>query len=314
MSEAQKNLASDALPPHNLEAEESILGGILLDPGAIARVADKIAPEAFYLKAHQEIYRAAVTLSLQGKPTDLMTVTSWLEDRGLLAGVGGVSKLAQLAEQTVSAINIDGYGTLVGDKALRRELIAAGNEIVGLGYDTTQELATALDRAEQKIFNLTQSRQQEGLIPLAETLVDAFDTIETLQQEDSLPGTKTDFYDFDAMTGGLQKSDLVILAGRPAMGKTALGLNIARNVAADLKLPVAIFSLEMSKEQLAQRLLAGEAQIPSNQLRAGKIETSDFDKLSSAIGRLSELPIYIDDTANTTIMQMRSQGRNSALS
>ncbi len=309
MSEAARSPANDTLPPHNLEAEESILGGILLDPGAIARVADRISPEAFYLKAHQDIYRAAISLYVQGKPTDLMTVTAWLEDRGTLESVGGVAKLAQLAEQTVSAINVDGYGALIGDKSTRRQLIGAGHEIVGLGYDTTQELETVLDRAEQKIFNLTQARQQGGLVPIAETLVETFDAIETRQAEAQLPGVKTDFYDLDALTGGLQKSDLVILAGRPAMGKTALGLNIARNIAADLKLPVAIFSLEMSKEQLAQRLLAAEGEIPSNRLRSGKIDGSDFDKLSTAIGRLSELPVYIDDTANTSIVQMRSQGR-----
>ncbi|ERN42891.1 replicative DNA helicase [Rubidibacter lacunae KORDI 51-2] len=299
----------DTLPPHNIEAEESILGGILLDPEAIARVADTLSPDAFYVPAHQAVYEAAIALFAQNKPADLMNVTAWLQDRNLLAGVGGASKLAQLVERTVSAVNVDGYGSLVTDKHLRRQLIGAGRAIADLGYDTALELPAVLDRAEQTIFQLTQARQLLGLVPIAETLVQTFNDLEDLNQSDQLPGIDSGFYDLDAMTSGFQRSDLVVIAGRPSMGKTALALNIARNVAGTHQLPVAVFSLEMSKEQLAQRLLASEARIDSNRLRSGRLAQQDFEPLSAAIARLSEMPIFIDDTANASVMQMRSLSR-----
>lgn len=299
----------DSLPPQNIEAEESILGGILLDPQAMGRVADLMTPEAFYISAHQEIYKAAQELHRQGKPTDLMTVTSWLSDRGLLDKIGGTSKLAQLLDRTVSAVNIDRYAALVMDKYLRRQLIGAGHEIVDLGYDTALELESVLDQSEQKVFSLTQKRPQQGLVRLAETLIQAFDEIENLQQENVLPGLTCNFYDLDAMTGGFQRSDLIVVAGRPSMGKTAMGLGIAANIAKIHKLPVAIFSLEMSKEQLAQRLLAAEAGIESNRLRAGRLSQTELEPLGLAISTLSELPIFIDDTAMLSVMQMRSQVR-----
>ena len=302
-------ISSNSVPPQNIEAEESILGGILLDPEAIGRVADLISPEAFYVKAHRDIYQAALVLYSQGKPTDLMTVTSWLADRGVLEKVGGTSKIAQLVDRTVSAVNIDRYAALVMDKYLRRQLIGAGNEIVDLGFDTATELEMVLDRSEQKIFRLTQERPQQGLVPIADTLIQTFNEIENLRQDVALPGVASGFYDLDAMTSGLQRSDLIILAGRPSMGKTALGLGIAANIAQQQQLPVAIFSLEMSKEQLSLRMLASESEIESNRLRSGRIVQKDLEKLSNAFGTLSELPIFIDDTATLTVMQMRSQVR-----
>ena len=309
MVEFSSQISSNSVPPQNIEAEESILGGILLDPEAIGRVADLISPEAFYVKAHRDIYQAALVLYSQGKPTDLMTVTSWLADRGVLEKVGGTSKIAQLVDRTVSAVNIDRYAALVMDKYLRRQLIGAGNEIVDLGFDTATELEMVLDRCEQKIFRLTQERPQQGLVPIADTLIQTFNEIENLHQEVALPGVASGFYDLDAMTSGLQRSDLIILAGRPSMGKTALGLGIAANIAQQHQLPVAIFSLEMSKEQLSLRMLASETGIESNRLRSGRIAQTDLEPLSDAIGTLSELPIFIDDTATLTVMQMRSQVR-----
>ena len=210
---------SNSLPPQNIDAEEAILGGILLDPEAMGRVADLLRPQAFYIKDHQEIYKAALALHEAGKPTDLMSVTTWLHDRELLDKVGGQSKLAQLVERTVSAVNVDRYAALVVDKYLRRQLIQAGHEIVQLGYETSTELETVLDRAEQKVFNLTQTSPKLGLIPIAETLISAFQEIENLQQGLVLPGISSDFYDLDAHTGGFQRSDLIIVAGRPSMGK-----------------------------------------------------------------------------------------------
>ncbi|MGF1479530.1 MAG: replicative DNA helicase [Cyanophyceae cyanobacterium] len=309
MVELSFQVNHQSVPPQNIDAEESILGGILLDPEAIGRVADLIGPEAFYVKAHREIYQAALVLHSQGQPTDLMTVTSWLSDRHILDKVGGASKLAQLVDRTVSAVNIDRYAALIQDKYLRRQLISAGNDIIDLGFDTATDLETVLDRAEQKVFRLTQERPQQGLVPIADTLVQTFNEIESLHQEVALPGITSNFYDLDAMTSGFQRSDLIILAGRPSMGKTALGLGVAVNIAKVHKLPVAIFSLEMSKEQLAQRLLASETGIESNRLRSGRITQNEFEPLGMAMGTLSELPIFIDDTANLTVMQMRSQVR-----
>ncbi len=298
---------SNSLPPQNVDAEESILGGILLDSEAIGRVVDLLQPEAFYISTHKEIYKAALALHNGGKPTDLMSVTTWLYDHELLEKVGGTSKLAELVDRTVSAVNIDRYAALVMDKYLRRQLIQAGNEIVQLGYETSLELETVLDHSEQKIFGLTQERPQQGLTPISETLVQTFQEIETRHQDVALPGLASNFYDLDAMTGGFQRSDLIIIAGRPSMGKTSFAVGIARNIA--VKFPVAIFSLEMSKEQLVQRLLASEAGIESNYLRTGRIAAKDWENLSYALGTLAELPIYIDDSANQTVMQMRSQAR-----
>ncbi|MEM1370435.1 MAG: replicative DNA helicase, partial [Cyanobacteria bacterium P01_H01_bin.15] len=306
---ASLSSAQHSLPPQNLEAEESILGGILLDPEAMGRVADSLSPEAFYVGAHREIYQAALVLYSQGKPTDLMAIATWLEDHKRLEKVGGMSKLAQLVDRTVSAANVDRYSSLVLDKFVRRQLIAAGHRIIDYGYDTTLDLEIVMDRSEQEIFRLTQERSQQGLVPIAETLIHTFAEIENLQQETVLPGIPTEFYDLDGMTNGLQRSDFIILAGRPSMGKTALGLGIALNIAKFRKLPVAIFSLEMSKEQLAMRILSSETGIESNRLRTGRLNHHEFGPLSESIGTLSEMPIYIDDTASISAMQMRSQVR-----
>ncbi|MEH2223385.1 replicative DNA helicase [Nostoc sp.] len=297
------------LPPQNIEAEEAILGGILLDPEAISRVSDRLLPEAFYISAHKDIYQAAVRLHTQGKATDLLSVTSWLTDNEMLARIGGRNKLATLVDRTVSAVNIDALAGLVMEKYLRRQLIKAGNEIVHLGYETETELPQVLDRAEQKVFGVTQERPQSGLVHISDTLINNFQDIEDRNQGIALPGIPCGFYDLDAMTSGFQRSDLIIVAGRPSMGKTAFCLNLAHNIAASYKLPVAFFSLEMSKEQLTQRLLASEAQIESSYLRTGRLSQTQWEPLSRAIGILSEMPIYIDDTPNITVTQMRSQSR-----
>lgn len=301
------SLFSNSLPPQNVDAEESILGGILLDPDAIGRVADILKPEAFYINAHKEIYKVALLLHTTGKPTDLMSVATWLYDNELLEKVGGQAKLAQLVDRTVSAVNIDRYAQLVVEKHLRRQLIQAGNEIVKLGYDTSLELESVFDQSEQKIFGLTQQRPQQGLTPISETLIQTFQEIETRHEGVAIPGMPSNFYDLDAMTGGFQQSDLIVIAGRPSMGKTSFAMAVARNIAE--KMPVAIFSLEMSKEQLVQRMLASEAGIESNYLRTGRISQTQWEPLSYALGTLSNLPIYIDDTANQSVMQMRSQAR-----
>ena len=207
------------LPPASIEAEEAILGGILFDPEAITRVAELVVKDAFYVKAHQEIYHAALSLNAKGKPTDFISVSTYLSDRDLLEQVGGTTKLAQLLNRTVSAVNVDRYANLIMEKYIRRQLITSGHEIVDLGYDNASELEVVLDAAEQKIFRLTQERPQEGLVPIAETLVNTFNTIEELHQETALPGIPSGYYDLDAMTSGFSRSDLIIIAGRPSMGK-----------------------------------------------------------------------------------------------
>ena len=299
----------DRVPPQNIDAEEAILGGILLDPEALTRILDLITPDAFYLSAHKEIFRAAIALQSQGSATDLMSVTTWLQDRGLLDKVGGQSKLVQLVDRTVSAVNIDQYAQLVTDKHLRRKLIKVGQQISQLGHETAEDLETVLDDAEQKIFNVTQARPQQGLVAAADVLTQTFSEIERLSTGMATPGLSCGFYDLDAMTQGFQRSDLVIVAGRPSMGKTSFVLNIARNIAAYHKLPIAIFSLEMSKDQLVQRLLASEVRIESGRLRAGRISQNEWEPLGHAISTLSQLPIFIDDTPNLGANEMRSQAR-----
>ena len=298
------------LMPTNIEAEEAILGGILIDPEAISRIAELLRPEFFAITAHQVIYRSALGLFLQGQPTDLMTVTTWLTDRNQLEQVGGLTKLAQLVDRTVSAVNIDQYAVLVEDKYQRRKLIEAGNNIVQLGYETATPLEIVLDRAEQEIFSITQERPQQDLVSIGETLNQTFQDLENRNEGLALPGISSGFYDLDAMTGGFQRSDLIIVAARPAMGKTAFCTNIAHQIAAgQQKLPVAVFSLEMSKEQLVQRILSSEAKIESNRLRSGKISQNEWEPISTAIANLSELPLFIDDTPNITVTEIRSKVR-----
>ncbi|NER05600.1 MAG: replicative DNA helicase, partial [Okeania sp. SIO3C4] len=214
-------MQSDRLPPQNIEAEEAILGGILLDPEAINRVTELLRPEFFAIEAHQILYKAMWQLYNQGKATDLMTVTSLLTDNNQLEKIGGQVKIAQLVERTVSAVNIDQYAVLIIDKYIRRKLIQAGNEIFDLGFQTATELKTILDQAEQKIFALTQDKPQQDLVPISETLINTFQDIEDRNEGVALPGLACGFYDLDAMTGGFQRSDLIIVAGRPSMGKCA---------------------------------------------------------------------------------------------
>lgn len=300
---------NDRLPPQNIEAEEAILGGILLDPEAIGRIRDRLVPESFYINAHRTIYQAAITLHAQNQPTDLLSLTNWLTDNNQLNRIGGRNKLATLIDRTVSAVNIDALAGLVMEKYLRRQLIKSGNEVVQLAYETQTELPIILDQAEQKVFSVTQEKPQTGLIHISDTLISTFQEIETRHQGIALPGIPCGFYDLDAMTSGFQRSDLIIIAGRPSMGKTAFCLNLAHNIAAGYKLPVAVFSLEMSQEQLVQRLLASEAEIETGYLRSGRISQTQWEPLSRAIGILSEMPIFIDDTPNITVTQMRSQAR-----
>tara|TARA_Y100001968_G_C19438550_1_gene761196 strand:+ start:1473 stop:2885 length:1413 start_codon:yes stop_codon:yes gene_type:complete len=297
---------SDSIPPQNLEAEEAILGGILLDPDAISRIADVLQPEAFYLNAHRLIYRTALMLNSQGKPTDLTAMSAWLADTGSLEKIGGNNRLVELVDRVTSTASLEQVAKLIMDKFLRRQLIRSGNEVIKLGFDQHLPMEDVLDQAEQKIFAISQEKPSKGLTPAAEILTSTFNEIESRSLGTSVAGIPVNFYDLDAMTQGLQRSDLIIVAGRPAMGKTSIVLNIAKNVAQLHDLPVCIFSLEMSKEQLTYRLLSMEVGIESGRLRTGRLQQEEWPLLGQGIDTLGQLPIFIDDKPNLGVLEMRS--------
>ena len=292
----------------NVEAEEAVLGAILLDPEAMGRVAETLEPKSFSLRSHQTIYKASLALYSEGKPTDLMTVTTWLSDHKLLEKAGGQLGLTQLLDRTVSATNIDQYGLLISDKQTRRNLIESAHKIIELAEDTSQPLETVIQKSEEQIANISQSKSQQDLVSIGETLIDTFQEIEDRSESKIPPGVPSGFYDLDAMTGGFQRSDLIIVAGRPAMGKTALAVQFGFKIAKK-GLPVAVFSLEMSKGQLVQRLLAGEAKIESTRLRAGNIQQEEWEPLTEAISKLAELPIFIDDSSNPTVSEIKKKAQ-----
>ncbi len=300
----------DRTPPQNIEAEEAILGGILIDPEAIARVTETLNPDMFYVASHQEIYRAALQLHAQGLPTDLMSLSVFLRDNNALDRIGGANYLRRLLESTVNAVNVDQYAKIVVDKYTRRRLINAGQQAAALGYDTTTPVANLLDKSEQLIFEVTQGRIQRSLVPVAEILMELFTQLEARhEQGGEFAGLASDFYDLDAMTQGFQPSDLIVIAGRPSMGKTSFALSIGYNVASQLNLPVICFSLEMSKEQLVQRLLCSEAGVESNRLRSGSISEIEWQRLGQTMGKIANTPLFIDDSANITLTEMRSKAR-----
>ncbi len=309
VSEPRFKPATDRLPPQNIEAEEAILGGILIDPEAIGRVTELLVAEAFYIGAHRSIYQAALDLQARGLPTDMMGIASWLKDKNTLEKIGGQSRLAQLVDRTISAANIDQYAKLVMDKYTRRKLIQSGGEIIQLGYETETPLEEVLDHSEQALFGITQVRQSQGLTATSDILTDTFSDIEQRSLGMVLPGLACGFYDLDAMTQGFQRSDLIIAAARPAMGKTSFVLNVARNIADTHRQPVAIFSLEMSKAQLIYRLLSSEAKIESGRLRTGRIAQHEWEPMGHAINTLSQLPIFIDDTPGIGVTEIRSKAR-----
>ncbi|PSB00849.1 replicative DNA helicase [Merismopedia glauca] len=277
----------------NIAAEESILGGILLDPSAISRVIDVLIPEAFYIEAHAIIYRTATELYRQDKPTDLMSLESRLSDRKLLKKVGGKAKLAGLLERTVSAVNIDHLASLVVEKYQRRQLIAAGGDLVELGQDTATDIASIFDQAQAKIFNLTVSQQSQFQpTSIGDCLIEVFDKI----SEGSSPAYPTGLADLDALIGGLVKQDLIVIAARASMGKTWLACYLANYIATTQNKPVVFFSAEMSKEQLTKRLLAMHSSIDSHRLIHNQVYNDEYEALVKALGVLTALPIIIDDT------------------
>lgn len=300
----------EKVPPQNLEAEVSVLGSILLDKEAITKVADILVPDDFYNDSYRIIFDNMLWLYEHHQPIDVVTLRNKLEEKGELEKIGGTTLVSQLANAVPTAAHVVNYAKIVAEKALLRRLIATANEITKLAYEESEEPSNVLDTAEQKIFNVSQYHFKESFIPLKTVLTDSFDRIDELHKDkDKLRGVPTGFKPLDNILAGLQSSDFIVIAGRPSVGKTAFALNIAHNVAAREQIPVAIFSLEMSKEQLVDRLLASEAGIDSWKLRTGNLDDDDFLKINHAYGTLSEAPFYIDDSAIINVLEMRTKAR-----
>lgn len=298
------------LPPQNLEAETSLLGAVLIDQEAMIKIADIVHADDFYMPAHQLIFTAMVDLYEARQPIDLLTLASKLDDNDALKNVGGSAYLTSLVDSVPTASNADHYAGIVAHKATLRRLIQAANKITDLGYNESEQLDGLLDRAEQTLFEVSQKHMKQNFISISSVLADSFDRLDELHRDKKkFRGLPTGFRELDNKLAGLQKSDLIILAARPAMGKTTLALNIAQNVAIQQGVPVGVFSLEMSKEQLIDRLLAGESGVDSWKLRTGNLEDEDFPKINHAMAVLSDAPIYIDDSSMTNVMEMRTKAR-----
>lgn len=305
---------SEKLPPQNIEAEKSLLGSLMLDKNAIIKVADFLQPKDLYKKNHQEIYRAVLELFEKGEPVDFLVVSTRLKEKKLLEEVGGNSYLTELINFVPTASHILNYAKIVQRKRILRDLIKASQEINSMGYDEKEDIDVLLDRAEQRVFSIAQRSLTQTFLPVKTALEDAFDRIDKLSKhKGSLRGLATGFKDLDNILAGLQQSDLVILASRPSMGKSALAVNFAVNIAINQKVPVGIFSLEMSKDQLIDRLIAGLSNVDLWRLRTGRLssdgEDNDFSRIQHAMGLLSEAPIYIDDAATSNVLQMRAMAR-----
>ena len=303
-------LFADRMPPHNQEAERAVLGAILIEPAVLVTVTERLRPEDFYRQSHQRLFQVIIDVSEQGEPIDLVTLTSELSDRKLLEEVGGVSYLTELAEAVPTAANVDYYAQIVEEKAILRRLIRTATEIATSGYSGGDEVTEVIDSAEKKILEISQRRIRKGFTPIREILMETFERIENLHyNQGKLTGVPSGYTDLDRMTSGFQTSDLIILAARPSMGKTAFSLNVAQNVAIRAGLPVAVFNLEMSAPQLVQRMLAAEGNIDAQVFRTGRLEEEDWEKLTMAISTLSEAPIFIDDTPGISVFEIRSKLR-----
>ncbi len=298
------------IPPQNVEAEISLLGAILLDKDALIKVADIITADDFYKDVHGIIYAAMLNLFEHREPIDVVTLTNKLEAMKKLDVVGGGSYIATLASSVPSASNIVHYAKIVASKSILRRLIHASTEISDIAFHEEKEIPEILDRAEQAIFAVSQKHTKESFIAIKDILTDSFDRLDELHNnKDQIRGVPTGFRDLDNLLAGLQNSDLVILAARPSMGKSSLAINIAQNVAIHEGIPVAIFSLEMSKEQLVDRLLCSEANVDSWKLRNANLSDADFGRIGEAMAKLSEAPLYFDDSAGINVLEMRTKAR-----
>ncbi len=308
------NNTEHKLPPQNIEAEKSLLGSLMLDKNAIVKVADYFQPRDFYKQNHQQIYQAIVDLFEKGDPVDLLAVSIRLKEKNLLEEIGGNSYLTELINTVPTATHISNYAKIVQRKRILRDLISASQEINSMGYDEQEDIDVLMDKAEQRIFSIAQKSLTQRFIPIKDGLEDAFERIDKLSKhEGGLRGLPTGFTHLDNILAGLQKSDLIILASRPSLGKSAMAVNFAANIAINENIPIGIFSLEMSKDQVIDRLIAGLANVDLWRLRTGRLssegEDNDFSRIQHAMAMLSEAPIYIDDAASSNVLQMRAMAR-----
>ena len=302
------------IPPNNIEAEQSVLGAMLLDKEAISTATEFISGEDFYREAHKEIFEAIVDIYNRGEPVDLITLTEKLKTRNTLEAVGGITFLTNLMDAVPTTHNVKYYAKIVEDKSLLRKLIKSSNEIIQKSYQAEEDIGEIIDDAEKGIFNISLNRSTQGFVHLKNILNANFDRIEQLYlNKGKITGVPTGFHDLDNKLSGLQKSDLILIAARPSMGKSSFMMNIVQHAAVREKITTAIFSLEMSKEQLTQRLLCSEALIDAHRLRIGDINEDEWVKLARAMGPLSEAPIYIDDTPSISITEMRAKCRRLKL-
>jgi replicative DNA helicase len=308
MNEA--DLSSHKLPPQNVEAEQSILGGILIENYAINRVMEVLEPDDFYRESHRKIYKALIDLSERNEPADSITLTNELRNNDHLDSVGGASYIVSLIDSVPTAANIEYYVKIVKEKSILRRLIQTSTEIITQSYEDRGDVEGFLDEAERAIFDISEKRVRPSFYPIKDVVKDSFKILERLYEKKELvTGVPSGFKELDRMTAGFQPSDLIIVAGRPSMGKTSFCLNVAQYAAIQKKIPIAIFSLEMSKEQLGIRMLCSEAHVEGTKLRSGFLAESDWPRLTIAAGNLSDASIYIDDTAALTILELRAKAR-----
>ena len=302
------------VPPHNIEAEQAVLGSMLTDKDAVIAAMETLKPESFYREDDKAIYEAMQNLYNRAEPIDLITLKNELETMSKLEQVGGLEYLANLPEKAPTSANVQKYISIVDEKSMLRSLIKTANELVDLGYSQTEDVEDIMDHAEKKIFDIMQKKNQKGYSPIKDVLVESFTKLEELyNRKQHITGVPTGFIDLDYRTAGLHGSELILIAARPAMGKTAFALNLASNAAIRGNTGVAIFSLEMSKDQLVNRMLCSEAMVDSNKMRTGKLEEDDWAKLAQAIGPLSEANVFIDDTPGITVMEIRTKCRKLKL-
>ncbi|OGG26998.1 replicative DNA helicase [Candidatus Gottesmanbacteria bacterium RIFCSPLOWO2_01_FULL_39_12b] len=308
-------MAEARIPPHDEQAEASVLGSILIDKDALADVIEYLRPEYFYKEVHNYIFAAMMTLFEKHEPLDIVTVTAQLKKTGKYKDVGGASYLTELTNIVPTAANISVYANIVSDHYLKRRLIEAATKIAEAAYDEKEETKYLLDRAETEVLSIAERRLRQDFIPIKDALAESFDRLDELHKKGSqLRGVSTGFYDLDNKLAGMQDSNLLILAARPGQGKTAFVLNIAQHIAVSQKLSVGIFSLEMSKEELVDRLLVSQADVDAWRLKTGRLDDEDFTKLSEAMGQLAEAPLYIDDTPGINIYEMRTKARRLLVS
>ena len=300
----------ERVPPQSLDAERAVLGGVLLEPEAATKAIEIVSPDVFYRPAHQRIFQAMIALFMKREPIDAMTLAEELGRSGSLEQVGGVAYLTDLVDGVPTAANIEYYAKIVLDKYILRQLISASSEIAGESYRGGENADSLLDWAEQKIFKISEYRVSQGFAHIKDILKDRFEEIQRVHEtRESVTGLSSGFIDLDKYTAGFHPSDLVIVAGRPSMGKTSFALNVAQYVGLEEKKPVAIFSLEMSKELLVQRLLCSEAQVDAQKVRRGFTTAKDIERLTNAAGLLSEAPVFIDDTPALSTLDMRARAR-----